>query len=71
MSFAQQSQKVLDEVYRTFGKTAIYTSQTATQTVVVLQEKNYVVESGEMLVFKVRSSELPSVAPVQPIHMMY
>jgi len=62
MSFLEQSQRVLEEVYRTFGIDATYTSASQTQTITLIQEKNYVVESGEMLVYKVRTSELASVS---------
>ena len=53
---------MLEEVYRTFGIDATYTSASQTQIIRLIQEKNYVVEGGEMLVYKVRTSELASIS---------
>ena len=62
MSFLDQSQRVLDEVYRTFGLEASYSDGATTRDVALIQDKSYVVEQTDMLVYKVRSSELNSIA---------
>ncbi len=61
MGFLEQSQRVLDEVYRTFGFQSLYSDGVSTYDVTLIQDKSYVVEQADMLVYKVRSSELDRV----------
>jgi len=62
MSFQAQALKAVQEVYRTFGINATYTSSTTTKEVALLQDKNYIIEQGEFLQYKAQSAELDSVA---------